>query len=57
MYQVELTGEVTVVWVIAKRADSEVYELAVARLQIAAGLDDQVRTGLEGILADVFQRK
>ncbi len=57
VYRVEPSGDVTVVWVIAKRADAEVYELAVARLQISAELDEQLRAGLHGLLDEAFQRK
>lgn len=33
VYRIERDGTVVVVWVIAKRADKEVYELALARLR------------------------
>lgn len=49
-------SDVTVVWVIAKRADEEVYRLAVARLQIANELDEDLRAGLYGMLDGAFQK-
>lgn len=37
IYRVEADGTVCVVWVIGKRSDDEVYELAKARLEAAGG--------------------
>lgn len=56
VYRIESTGDVTVVWVIAKRADEEVYRLAVARVQLAANLDEQLSADLTSILADVWDK-
>jgi len=42
VYQVRPNGDVVIVWVIAKRADNEAYELAMARLRLHA--DPAVRS-------------
>jgi mRNA interferase RelE/StbE len=51
VYRVESSGAVVVVFVIAKRADNEVYELAVARLRLHD--DPQVR-GFADSLAELL---
>lgn len=39
VYNVEPDGTVCVVWVIGKRTDGEVYDLAVSRLKVVQGLE------------------
>ncbi|MHA6624010.1 type II toxin-antitoxin system RelE family toxin [Pseudonocardia sichuanensis] len=53
IYRIEPDGSVVVVWVIAKRADSEAYELAMSRLRLHA--DATVRE-LAGSLEQVWDR-
>lgn len=38
VYRVEPNGDICVVWVIGRRADDEVYELAMARLKMQSNL-------------------
>jgi mRNA interferase RelE/StbE len=52
VYRVETDGTVVVVWVIARRADDECYELALARLRLHG--DAGVR-GLADSLEDVWK--
>jgi len=54
VYRVESDGTVCVVFVIGKRADSEVYDIAVARLQTlgAQGMAEE----LQAAMNQVFQR-
>jgi mRNA interferase RelE/StbE len=50
IYRIEPDGTVVVVWVIAKRADNEAYELAMSRLRMhAAAAVRELATGLEQI--------
>lgn len=55
VYRVESNGDVTVIWVIAKRADDEVYRLAVARVELV-GADPQVSADLTSMLASVWDK-
>ena len=56
VYQVTADGDVSVVWVIAKRADNEVYELAVARLQTHSHVGDELIDGLRSLLDETFEK-
>lgn len=54
VYRVELDGSVVVVWVIAKRADRECYDLARARLQTYEGdpaMTQQLKAMIDGVWA------
>lgn len=53
VYRVEADGTVVVVWVIARRADDEVYQLAMSRLQMHA--DVAVRE-LSETLKEIWRR-
>lgn len=53
VFEVEASGDVAVVWVIAGRADGECYELAKARLALHAG---QPNVGEAGVLLDAAFR-
>lgn len=55
VYRIELDGTVVVVWVIAKRADSEAYELAVQRLRLHP--DAEMVAMVEALLAKVWKRR
>lgn len=54
VYQVTPDGDVTVVWVIAKRADNEVYDMAVARLKLLPAPD--AIGDMLSLLEDVWDR-
>jgi mRNA interferase RelE/StbE len=51
VYQVEPNGDVVVVWVIGRRADAEVYQLAVSRLRMYP--DRRVAQEVEQLMSDV----
>lgn len=53
VYRVEPDGTVVVVWVIAKRADNECYDIAVARARMYAG-DRELVGELIGLLDRVW---
>jgi mRNA interferase RelE/StbE len=55
VYDVQEDGTIVVVWVIARRADDEVYRLAVARLKTYTG-DHQKRVILRQILDTAWGR-
>jgi len=55
VYDVQEDGTIVVVWVIARRADDEVYRLAVARLETYTG-DHQKRVILRQILDTAWGR-
>lgn len=52
VYRVEKDGSVCVVWVVAKRAESECYELAMSRLKLYQG--DLARE-MEKLIQDAWQ--
>jgi mRNA interferase RelE/StbE len=48
VYRIESNGDVCVVWVIGRRADDEVYEIAMARLKMQSNLPmkDEIVTAM-----------
>lgn len=54
VYRVSADGNVTVVWVIAKRADNEVYDMAVARLRLHP--QSELTADMLSLLDDVWDR-
>ena len=52
VYHVNKEGDVCVVWVVAKRADSEVYELAKARISLCA--DGEVKATLSNLVESLW---
>ena len=48
VYHVDSAGDVCVVWVVAKRTDNEVYELAKARISLCA--DGKVKATLSNLV-------
>lgn len=55
IYNVEADGTVCVVWVIGKRSDDEVYDLALARLKV--GHELQFKEELTKALSTAFGKK
>ena len=54
-YRVEPDGTVCVVWVIGRRSDNEVYQMALARLKMLAR--DDLTADLTGLLKRVFDEQ
>lgn len=54
VYRVERDGTVVVVWVVAKRADGECYELAVSRLRLYE--DQALAKELEKLIDSVWSK-
>ena len=55
VYWVEPDGTVCVVWVIGRRSDNEVYQMALARLKMLAR--DDLTADLTGLLKRVFDEQ
>lgn len=55
VYRVEPDGTVCVVWVIGRRSDNEVYQMALARLKMLAR--DDLTADLTGLLKRVFDKQ
>jgi mRNA interferase RelE/StbE len=55
VYRVEPDGTVCVVWVIGRRSDNEVYQMALARLKMLAR--DDLTADLTGLLKRVFDEQ
>ncbi len=52
VYHVDIAGNVCVVWVVAKRADNEVYELAKARINLCA--EGEVKATLNNLVESLW---
>ena len=55
VYRVEPDGTVCVVWVIGRRSDNEVYQMALVRLKMLAR--DDLTADLTGLLKRVFDKQ
>jgi len=54
VYRIEPSGDVAVIWVIAKRDDDEVYELAMARLRTLSGGEGEAANEIGVVLAALW---
>lgn len=52
VYRIERDGSVVVVWVVAKRADRECYDMAISRLQVYS--DPNLAKGLKELIDNVW---